>query len=154
MRRGIVMGLVAALAAIVMVPGAVAATPEEICRDLTDNGRLDGTYTQAELAAFLQSATVQGYCPSRAVVPPPANQGGQQTGQKPANTKVQKPVKAVAGVQSPVQRPQQTPQKSPLAQTRQAGTLPFTGSELVVFTLVGGALLVGGFVLRASARQR
>lgn len=51
------------VASVVMLwaPGALAATPEEIYKDLADNGRLDGTYTQQELQAFVQSASVQGY---------------------------------------------------------------------------------------------
>lgn len=51
------------VASVVMLwaPGALAATPEEIYKDLADNGRLDGTYTQAELQAYVQSASVQGY---------------------------------------------------------------------------------------------
>jgi hypothetical protein len=43
---------------------------------------------------------------------------------------------------------------APLAATKTAGTLPFTGAELTVFALVGLALLGGGFLLRLTARQK
>lgn len=62
MRQGFNRTVIAVFAAVlVMAPGALAATPEDIYKDLADNGRLDGTYTQAELQAFLQNASVQGY---------------------------------------------------------------------------------------------
>lgn len=50
------------IAALFAVPGAYAAEPIDIARDLAD-GRLDGNYTQAELSAYLQNATIQGYNP-------------------------------------------------------------------------------------------
>lgn len=66
MRRGrftiLLAALVAATAAgFVAAPGASAADPRQICADLLDNGRLDGTYSQEELAASV--ASLQGYCP-------------------------------------------------------------------------------------------
>jgi hypothetical protein len=48
-------------AVLVGAPGALAAGPRDIYKDLADNGRVDGNYTRAEMNAFLQSASVQGY---------------------------------------------------------------------------------------------
>lgn len=178
MRREFLITLIAAGAMVFGVSGALAASPGDIAADLADNGCLDGTYTQAELDAYAQSATVQGYAPTTIVLtkcPPPATPpvvtppvvtppvvtppvvvtpvtpptsgvaGEQKTIAKPkAQPKPQQqPVAQVAGAQSP-----------PVAQTASAGTLPFTGSELGIFALVGAALLAGGIVLRASSRGR
>lgn len=157
-------GVVAALAVLVGAPAALAATPEEIYKDLADNGRLDGTYTQAELQAFLQSASVQGYgnpvvvATPPTVTPPtvtpavtPAPDSGVAGTSKTIVAKAKtnaaaKPAAQVAGAVSPTQ--------APLQQTATAETLPFTGAELGLFAIVGGALLLGGLLLRSSARQR
>lgn len=202
MRQGVVKGIIAVFAAtLVVAPGALAATPQDIYADLADNGRLDGTYTQAELQAFVQSASVQGYGNPVVIVTPPLVTPPVVTatppitevtatpvavGQvAPAVTPVvtpagtpavtpagtpaaQAPVTGVAGVNKTVvnAKPKpatgpatgtagvQTPEQAPLARTASAGTLPFTGAELGLFALVGAALLLGGLLLRASARQR
>ena len=53
-RRGQVTGTLAVLMlALVFATGAAAATPQEIYRDLEDNGRLDGKYSVADLQAAL-----------------------------------------------------------------------------------------------------
>src|SRR5688500_11091569 len=74
MRRGRLTVLVGALtacavAAFIAAPGAAAADPKQICADLADNGRLDGTYTQEELVAAMGS--LQGYCTFHVVITPP-----------------------------------------------------------------------------------
>lgn len=150
------------LTALVFAAAAGAATPEDIYKDLADNGRLDGTYTQAELQAFLQSAQVQGYgnpviVNVPPVVPPPA------VTPSVAPPQPQQPTPGVAGQATPpaaAQPVSEAPpqvagvQTPPVAETATADTLPFTGSELGLFALVGGALLLGGLALRASARRR
>lgn len=62
MVRGRKLAGFAMLAAVVLlsVPAAYAATPAQIRADLAD-GKLNGKYTNAELSAFLQDATAQGY---------------------------------------------------------------------------------------------
>jgi hypothetical protein len=40
---------------------ALAATPQDIYNDYIDNGKLDGTYTQEELEAYLNDATLHAY---------------------------------------------------------------------------------------------
>ncbi len=146
MRRDIGIWIVVGLAAgLLAAPGALAASPKDIYRDLADNGRLDKTYSQQDLRAYLQSAAVQGYGNPVIVTPVTPPTSGVAGAQKTITKPKQKPgqTSGVAGAQSP-----------PLAQTASAGTLPFTGSELGIFALVGAALLAGGFVLRASSRGR
>jgi hypothetical protein len=47
-----------------VVSGTVfAATPQDIYDDYNDNGKLDGTYTDAELRAYLNNATLHQYPP-------------------------------------------------------------------------------------------
>ena len=50
-----------AAGALVAVPAAFGATPQQVYDDMADNGRLDGTYTAADIQAALGDATVQGY---------------------------------------------------------------------------------------------
>jgi hypothetical protein len=59
MRRGFPL-IVGALIALLVVPLAWGATPEQIHRDLAD-GTLDGTYSQADLQRALANPTVSGY---------------------------------------------------------------------------------------------
>lgn len=206
----------AAFAALAAAPGAQAAGPKEICADLADNGRLDGTYSAEELGAALGNASVQGYCTFVVVVPPttvpttqqevctevaPGTAGAVQapngkyyTGPNahlcgPAATQEQPPtaLPAPATVTPPVPvispaveqanppaagevagqektvtaKPQAKAsptgvagQQSPLRTARTTGTLPFTGAELLLFAIVGGALLLAGVLLRTTARQK
>lgn len=61
------MGRVAliAITTLVLVLGlcgvALAATPQDIYADYLDNGQLDGTYTDAELRAYLGDALIDQY---------------------------------------------------------------------------------------------
>jgi hypothetical protein len=177
MRRGRMAVTAAAsfAAAAVVATGAVAATPMDICRDLQDNGRLDGTYSTADLQAWAQDPTVQGYC-SPIVVPPtttttpptttttpstptttttpvttstPTTTGGGTAGEQKTITKT-KPTSHVAAASKTLKQPRAA---APLAATHTGGTLPFTGLQLGLFAIVGAALLAGGFLLRASARH-
>ena len=60
----------------------------------------------------------------------------------------------VAGEEFEVNRPAQQPAGVAVTSAPTVGVLPFTGSELAIFTVVGGALLVAGFALRTGARDR
>lgn len=79
MRRERTLLLVIALFAVAaffsVAPAAFAdgGTPADICADIQD-GQLNGTYTAAQITAFNQDPTVQGYCGPIIVVvtPPPA----------------------------------------------------------------------------------
>lgn len=138
MRRGMGTIIVVIVAAIMLAPGALAS-PETIYKDLADNGRLDAAYTQAELEAYLRSAAVQGYGNPVVSNPQPAAVKGAQSPSRQTRT---------------AQPAATAPPQAPLQETAQAETLPFTGAELGLFAIVGGALLLGGFALRASSRQR
>lgn len=128
MRRGRIVG-VAAGVALVLAPSAVTATPDDIARDLAD-GRLDGTYTRAELSAFVKNATVQAY-----------------------------PQPGVAGAEKVVTRPQPASRgragaERVLQPARPGGALPFTGIDLVLMTAGGAGLLALGAAMRRVARNR
>ena len=61
-RRVIVLAVLAcAVGMVVAAPAAVAATPQQIYRDYADNGKLDQSYTKAELQSALKYAAAQGY---------------------------------------------------------------------------------------------
>ena len=165
MRRALAIGILAAGTLTFGASGAAAAaSPQDIYNDLADNGCLDGTYTQAELDAYAQSATVQGYGSQVLVVricPPAPPTPAAVTPPAPPAPAAEQPVGAVAGATSPTIRtaapaaqPAQVAAGQPLQETAQAETLPFTGAELGLFALVGGALLLGGLALRASGRRR
>jgi len=55
---GIILTLILVLAS---TASALAATPEDIYNDYADNGRLDGTYTDVELQAYLDDALIHQY---------------------------------------------------------------------------------------------
>ncbi|MBV8256244.1 MAG: hypothetical protein JO073_00350 [Actinobacteria bacterium] len=65
------MSAVAALFAAVLlaVPAAALAggSPQDICKDLQEHGKLTHTYTPAQISAYESDTTIQGYCP--AIVP-------------------------------------------------------------------------------------
>jgi hypothetical protein len=124
-RLKVVLAVCAAM--LVSAPVAMASSPSDIYRDLADNGELNSSYSKAEMQAFLKDAPVQGY--GNAVVDPST------------------PTPSAGGVAGET--------TDPVPATETAATveaLPFTGAELGVLALVGAALLVGGFLLRASAR--
>jgi uncharacterized surface anchored protein len=131
MRRGRIITGIAALAgaAVVGVPGAFAATPQQIYNDYKDNGRLDGHYSKADLSRALKDAVIQGY--------------GRPTknGIVPAiKTQVNKSTGGVAGARLPAAKKQ--------------GSLPFTGADLALMTVGGLSLLLLGGTLRRFARNK
>ncbi|TML61201.1 MAG: hypothetical protein E6G22_09975 [Actinobacteria bacterium] len=131
MRRGRIITAVAALAgaAVVGVPGALAATPQQIFKDYADNGRLDGTYSKSDLSRALHDAVLQGY-------PPPTKKG-----LVPAiKTQVASGTGGVAGAKLPAAKKQ--------------GSLPFTGADLALMTAGGFSLLLLGGALRRFARNK
>jgi hypothetical protein len=60
-RRVLLILALAAVALLALSGVALAATPQQIYDDYVDNGKLDGTYTDAELRAYLRSAYVHQY---------------------------------------------------------------------------------------------
>ncbi len=62
MVKKIVLTVALALMVVMALGGvALAATPQDIYNDFADNGKLDSTYTKAELEAYLADATVHQY---------------------------------------------------------------------------------------------
>lgn len=181
MRRGrIISGLTLLIAAATLsvAPAALAASPQDICNDLKD-GVVNGTYTSAEWTAYFSDPVVQGYgCGT--IVPPPVTTTVTTTTQTPPATTTtvtpsavtpsavpltpvvagvqvtrtsNKPAPAVKGVQHTVKAPTTQAAAAPIATTRTTGTLPFTGAQLALFTIVGLALIASGLLLRSTSRQ-
>jgi hypothetical protein len=166
-RRGLA-SIAAAISALVVAPGALAATPGEICRDLAD-GTLNETYSAGDVATYVEALssdpTIQGYCTPFTPQPspetpapatpqetpaPPATQGGGVAAPAPPTTggvlpAVSPTVTRTAGTLGATKT---------LGQTKASGTLPFTGTELTIFFIVGLALVGTGVLLRSTARQR
>jgi hypothetical protein len=124
--RGAVLAV--AVAALLVAPTALAATPEQIYRDYADDSRLDGSYTGTDLQAALQSPVVQGYGETPVVA-----------GLRPA-------------IQSEIAAQQQQP---PSLQTvRESEGLPFTGLDLALLTAGGLFLLAFGVSMRRLAKAK
>lgn len=121
-------GLGAAVAAAALAtPGALAASPKTIYQDYADNGRLDGTYSVADLQRALKDAVVQGY--------------GGPTGQT-LKPKIKKKIS-------------ETKKKEVLSTkpVKKTGPLPFTGLDLALIVVGGVSLLALGAGLRRFARR-
>lgn len=54
---------------LLMTTAALAATPQDIYNDYADNGKLDNHYTDAELRAYLNDATLHQYGNSTVIDP-------------------------------------------------------------------------------------
>ena len=63
MKKMLILVLAVVLLSVVLGTWAFAATPQDIYDDYADNGVLDGTYTDAELQAYLNDATLHQYPP-------------------------------------------------------------------------------------------
>jgi hypothetical protein len=74
MRRGAVTAtLTSGLGALLLAASAGAATPQQIYRDLADNGRLDRTYSRKDLDKALNNPSLPAYArPERAARRPQA----------------------------------------------------------------------------------
>ena len=165
MRRGRGLMVIAVCALLVTCGFAAVAradsggpgSPMAICQDLQD-GKLDGSYTPAQWAAFMQDPTVQGYC--SVIVPPCAYPGNTGTGGGSgssgcsAATSARKTVALTPAPVTEVKGAEHTLSSTPLATTRPAGTLPFTGVQLSVVLAIGLALIAAGLALRVSGRPQ
>ena len=60
-RRLIVLGVSVCALGMLVAPSALGATPQQIYRDYADNGRLDHTYSKADLQRAQKYAALQGY---------------------------------------------------------------------------------------------
>jgi hypothetical protein len=146
-RKLVVLVLVTALIvlALVSVAGAVKkSTPWDIYNDYAKHGRLTGTYTQAELEAYLNDATVHQY--------------GNPAIYGPLDDLVRKIVHymekgmtyrqayktAVAGVS--------TTKSSSDDPSSSSSLFPFTGFEIFGTLAAAGLLLGSGILIRRWAR--
>jgi hypothetical protein len=122
--KGMLFSLVMAIVlALGVGSSALAATPEEIYRDIAANGQLDGDYTQRDLQAALQNPTAEGYGDEAvAAVLREAVRGG------------------VGGVAQE-------------DDVRHVGALPFTGLDLALIAGGGTLLLLAGGGLRWATRR-
>jgi hypothetical protein len=84
------LGLLLVTCALLLASGASAATPQQIYRDLADNGRLDRKYSRADLNRALRNPSIPGYArPERvarspqAFRPPAAEPSGGDGGALP-----------------------------------------------------------------------
>jgi hypothetical protein len=129
MRRGrIITAAASAVAAVAFAaPAALAATPQQIGRDLAD-GRLDGTYSKQELSDYLRNAAEQGYGGPISQSAPRSGILGGEAGESDSRL-------AAGGRQG-------------------GGTLAFTGFDLALLTVGGLFLLALGAVLRWASRER
>jgi hypothetical protein len=60
MSRG-ALALMLVICALLLAPGASAATPQQIYRDLADNGRLDRKYSRADVNRALRNPSIPGH---------------------------------------------------------------------------------------------
>ncbi len=127
-------GLLAAATALLVAPGAPAATSKQIYADYAADGRFDRVYSRAELRRVLNDAWVQGYGHPTVLV----------AVKRAVHTQLRSPKRGeVLGAAAT---------ESPLRRAQKRGTLPFTGFD--VGLLFGGAallLVVGGGLRRLSA---
>jgi hypothetical protein len=89
MSRG-ALGLLLVTCALLLASGASAATPQQIYRDLADNGRLDRKYSRADVNRALRNPSLPGYArPERVArspqsfTPPAAEPSGGDGGALP-----------------------------------------------------------------------
>ena len=126
MRRGrvVTVGIVTIAVALVAASAAIAASPRQIYADFADNGRLDGNYSAGDLERALADAEGQGY---------------PGAGQSPARAAIKNRLgQRGAAAGAPVR----------------AGTLPFTGVDLVLLTSGAVFLLLVGWSFRRLGRAR
>jgi hypothetical protein len=122
--RGAVLAV--AVVGLLVAPAALAATPEQIYRDYADDSSLDGSYTESDLQAALQSPVVQGY----------GDQG------------------VVTGLRPAIQSELAAQQQPPLESVRESEGLPFTGLDLALLTAGGLFLLAFGVSMRRLAKAK
>ncbi|GAB4260509.1 MAG: hypothetical protein Kow00122_17610 [Thermoleophilia bacterium] len=132
--------VVAALVIVLAVSAvALAATPQDIYNDYAADGDLDGTYTAAELEAYLNDATLHQYgLPS--VLQPLDNLATAVLGEMNEGKSFEEALAAVTG------------EKPPVDEDEDRSAMPFTGFELLVALAGGAALIGGGIAIRKNAR--
>src|SRR5438874_1483960 len=139
LRSAVAVATLAAASGLALAGIAAAATPSQIYADAADNGKLDKSYSAADIARYKHDATVSGY------------------GNKVIKIVVQPKITPKQTLKPPVQQavaPRQTPPPPQVFKPPSRSSLPFTGSELALFVALGIALLAGGFLLRMMTARR
>jgi len=113
---------------------ALAASPQDVYNDYADNAKLDGTYTETELEAYLNDATVHQYGSADVLTPLDA-----------LVTKLLDAMDAGDDFATALAKALGT-------DTDGRGEFPFTGMELIVIGLGAALLIGGGLTLRRVAR--
>lgn len=133
----------ASVGALIAVSAGLAASPQKIYADYANNGRIDGTYSKADLQRALTSAVVQqyGHGQTQGLKPAVKTKISKNTTTGTTGTKTSKPTKAQGVLAAP-------PVKT------ESGGLPFTGLDLGLITLGAISLLLFGAALRRFARHR
>lgn len=135
MKRRAVTALAVALVLVFGIGGtALAASPQDIYNDYADNGKIDGTYTAAEVEAYLNDATVHQYGSADVLTPLDA-----------LATKVLSAMNAGDDFATALAKALGT-------DTDGRGEFPFTGLELIVTALGAAVLIGGGLTLRRTSR--
>ena len=130
MRKRLIM-LVAVMAIAITVPvSAFAADATPVIKDVAKDGRVDGTYTKAQLDAALKSPLLKQYAGTGAV--------------EAVTSKKAAPAKSTSG---------QKQVSSSQPATGTASKLPFTGLEALLFGGIGLGLAGAGGILRRLGRD-
>ena len=135
MTRKTMLILAVALVLVFSIAGtALAASPQDIYNDYADNGKLDGTYTAAEIEAYLGDATVHQYGVTTVLTPLDS-----------LATKVLANMKAGDTFATALSKALGTSEEG-------RGEFPFTGMEMIVIALGAVVLIGGGLTLRRVSR--
>ncbi len=136
MKRKTMLFVVVALVLVFSIAGtALAASPQDIYNDYADNGKLDGTYTAAEIEAYLADATIDQYGSEAVLTPLDALATKVLANMKAGDTFATALSKALGTTTSDGR-----------------GSFPFTGMEMLVIALGAVVLIGGGLTLRRVSR--
>lgn len=123
-RRALTAAVASAVFVLLAAGSGDAATPQQIYKDLADNGVLDRTYSRADIErAFGGNPSIPGYVRPRPLPEPTREPQVRHDARAP----------------------------SPSGDTGR-GSVPFTGLDAALFVLVGGPLLVLGAGVGRLAR--
>lgn len=137
MTRRILLALTATLVLVLGIGGAaLAASPQDIYNDYADNAKLDGTYTAAEIEAYLNDATAHQYGSAAVLTPLDSLAAKVLASMKAGDTFAAALAKALGGTTDDGGRDE----------------FPFTGLELIVIALGAAVLVGGGLTLRRVSR--
>jgi hypothetical protein len=135
MRKAILLIATVALFVLAFSSVALAASPQDIYNDYAQDKKLDGTYTVAELRAYLGDAGVRQYGATAVL----AELDGVVKGLIAL---------AEAGTDG------QTPGTTAKPGTDGRSSYPFTGAELLIVALGGIALIGAGTVINRLGKNR